>query len=208
MSSGGSVTHWIRGLKAGEETALEMLFARYWPRLVSLARSRLRHAPRRAADEEDVAQRAFWEFCQVVKAGRTPRLESRESLWALLALITARKAASQLERELRQRRGAGKVRGESAVAAPASSAERAIERLSDSSPTAEEEVMLKDLYDHYVGCLEEPYREIAELHLAGLSHREIAERKGIAKRTSERKFRMSLDRWQAMARAELRDENP
>ena len=78
MSSGGSVTHWIRVLKAGEESALEMLFARYWPRLVELARSRLGQAPRRVADEEDVAQCVFWEFCRSVKAGQTPQLESRE----------------------------------------------------------------------------------------------------------------------------------
>jgi len=208
MSSGGSVTHWIRGLKAGEESAMQMLFTRYWPRLVELARSRLRRAPRRIADEEDVAQCVFWEFFRAVKAGQTPRVESRESLWALLATITARKAATQLKQELRQKRGGGEVCSESVLEKLAGSGRRGIEQLPAIGPSAGEVAILRDLYDRYVGGLPEPYRQIAELHLGGYSHQEIAARMGFTKRTSERKFRVALDRWRAMGAVELRSESP
>jgi hypothetical protein len=55
MSATGSVSHWIRQLQAGDPAAAEPLWQRYFRRLVGLARARLRGAPRRAADEEDVA---------------------------------------------------------------------------------------------------------------------------------------------------------
>ena len=121
MSSGGSVTHWIAELKAGDEAALEKLRRRYWPFLVELAAKKLKGAPRRAADEEDVAQDAFWGFYRSFKNGRFPKLENRYDLLALLTIITARKAAHQIERDGRQKRGGGQERGESALDVLASS---------------------------------------------------------------------------------------
>jgi hypothetical protein len=54
MASEGSVTGWLRRLKAGDQAALQQLWQGYFRRLVSLARQRLHGAVRRAADEEDV----------------------------------------------------------------------------------------------------------------------------------------------------------
>src|SRR5262249_62418037 len=41
MSSDGSVTHWIRQLKAGEQAAAQPLWEAYFQRLVHLARKKL-----------------------------------------------------------------------------------------------------------------------------------------------------------------------
>src|SRR5438874_1896729 len=57
--SAGSVTNWLQALQVGDPEAAQKLWERYFQRLVSLARSRLRGAPRRAEDEEDVALSAF-----------------------------------------------------------------------------------------------------------------------------------------------------
>src|SRR5262245_56689393 len=55
MRPEASVTQWIDRLKAGDPDAAQRLWERYFRRLVGLARRKLRAAPRRAADEEDVA---------------------------------------------------------------------------------------------------------------------------------------------------------
>ena len=55
MACEGSITRCISLLKRGDRTAAQPLGDRYFQRLVELARARLRVAPRRLADEEDVA---------------------------------------------------------------------------------------------------------------------------------------------------------
>ena len=92
MSREGSVTCWIQLLSTGDPAAAQRLWERYFRRLVGLARTKLRGAPRRAADEEDVALSAFVSFFRGAARGRFPRLEDREDLWRLLVVITARKA--------------------------------------------------------------------------------------------------------------------
>jgi hypothetical protein len=59
-------------LQAGDSQAAAGLWQRYFDRLVEVARGKLRHAPRRAADEEDVALSAFDSLCRGVAAGRFP----------------------------------------------------------------------------------------------------------------------------------------
>ena len=59
MCPDGSVTHWFEELKQGDSAAAQALWERYFPELVRLARQKLRGAPRRAADEEDVAASAM-----------------------------------------------------------------------------------------------------------------------------------------------------
>src|ERR687886_50259 len=95
----GSVTRWLGRLQAGDPAAAQQLWERYFPRLVGLARQRLRGAPRRAADEEDVALSAFDSFCRGVARGRFPQLHDRNNLWGLLVLITARKALNLAQHE-------------------------------------------------------------------------------------------------------------
>src|SRR5437868_11257802 len=55
MACEGSITRCIDLLKRGDRAAAQPLWDRYFQRLVELARARLRVAPRRLADEEDVA---------------------------------------------------------------------------------------------------------------------------------------------------------
>src|SRR5262245_46060314 len=77
MHSDASVTQWIDGLKAGDPNAAQKLWERYCRRLVGLARKKLRAAPRRAADEEDVALSAFDSFCRGAEQDRFPQLNDR-----------------------------------------------------------------------------------------------------------------------------------
>jgi hypothetical protein len=107
MSSEGSVSRWLAGLKAGDPDAAQRLWERYFRRLVGLARLKLHDAPRRAANEEDVALSAFATFCQGVEQGRFPQLDDRDNLWRVLVLLTARKAWRLRRSEGQQKRGGG-----------------------------------------------------------------------------------------------------
>jgi DNA-directed RNA polymerase specialized sigma24 family protein len=109
MSSPGSVTDWLAGLSQGDQEAIRQLWQRYFPRLVGLARQRLRGSPARQGEAEDVALSAFDSFCRGAEQGRFPDLFDRDDLWRLLVVITARKAANLLKRERRQKRGGGVV---------------------------------------------------------------------------------------------------
>jgi RNA polymerase sigma factor (sigma-70 family) len=196
--SSPSVTTWIAQLRAGEEAALARLHARYWPQLVALARRRLQGIPGRAADEEDVAQEAFWSFYRQVRSGRELRLAGRHDLLALLTHIIACKAVNQIQHELGvKKRGGGKV-GDGRTLEALAEAGR------DRSPL--EEALLNDCYRHYVSRLPDNLRDFAELYLAGLTHREMAERLGCVERTVERKMARVLKRWQEMGAASLNEE--
>jgi DNA-directed RNA polymerase specialized sigma24 family protein len=207
MSSAGSVTAWIGQLRAGEEAALGKLHERYWTALVALARNKLRCVPGRAADEEDVAQEAFWGFYRSLKAGRVPRLADRHDLLALLTHIIACKAVNQIKHEVGTRkRGGG--RGLEALAGPGQH-ENDAEAPADGGHTPLDQAVLNDLYRHYVDGLPDSLRGFAELYLAGCTHKETADRLRCSLRTVERKVALILGRWRALAADGLsRDEQP
>src|SRR5215475_9960850 len=112
------VTLWIEQLKAGDRASVQPLWERYFQRMVQLARQRLRAAPRRLADEEDVALSAFDSFCRGAERGRFPQLTDRDSLWSHLFFYTVRKASHLMRAERRQKRGGGQVQDEAALAGP------------------------------------------------------------------------------------------
>src|SRR5262249_28661015 len=91
MSSADSITLFLTSLKQGDRGAADRLWSTYIQRLVSLARLKIGAAPRRAADEEDVALSAFDSFCRRAEGGEFARLSDREDLWQLLVVLTERK---------------------------------------------------------------------------------------------------------------------
>jgi DNA-directed RNA polymerase specialized sigma24 family protein len=189
VADGGSVTHWLALLKAGEPDAAQALWQAYFARLVVLARRRLQCTPRRAADEEDVALSAFDSFCRGAEQGRFPRLDDRADLWQVLVLLTARKALQLVRHECREKRGGGKILNEADLAdglagligpepTPAFAAEVAEEcrRLLDALPDAE-------------------LRSIAVWKMEGYTTEEITARLQCVPRTVERRLRLIRDLW-------------
>jgi RNA polymerase sigma factor (sigma-70 family) len=203
MSSTGSVSAWIGQLQAGQESALAKLHERYWPYLVAIARKRLKGAPASAADEEDVAQEAFWSFYRRLRTGHKLQLESRHDLLALLTHIVACKAVNQIQHECGvQKRGGGRVRDSSPLETLSLG-----ETPDDGGGTPLEQAALKDCYRHYLDGLPESLRKFAELYLAGYTHKEIAQRVGCVERTVDRKLPMILEKWRTLA-AEQLDQEP
>jgi len=205
MAFDGSVSEWLGQLQEGEEAALAKLQQRYWPALVNRARRKLRDAPARMADEEDIAQEAFWAFYRSVKAGKLPRLNNRHDLWALLTHIVGCRAVNQIQHEIgTQKRGGGKVHGGSAFdLLTQSGAHAAVEPADEAAHSPLEQVILHDCYRQYVDGLPDNVRDFAEHYLAGMTHKEIAERMGVSERTVERKLALVLRRWQTQAAASL-----
>ena len=84
----GAITLLIGRLKGGDPEAAHQLWDAYSPRLLALARGRLRGAARRVADEEDVVLSAFDSFVRRAERGQFPALCDRDDLWNILLAIT------------------------------------------------------------------------------------------------------------------------
>ena len=199
MCPDASVTQWIDRLKAGDPDAAQKLWERYFRRLVGLARKKLRAAPRRAADEEDVALSAFDSFCRGAEQGRFPQLHDRHDLWHLLVVLTARKAFDLAQYERRQKRGGGAVFDEAALpgAADSSAQEAALEQIEDPEPTPAFAAQVAEECRRLVERLDSPeLRRVALRKMEGYSNEEIAAQLGCGLRTVERRLRLIRSIWE------------
>jgi DNA-directed RNA polymerase specialized sigma24 family protein len=197
MSSSGSVTHWLGQLKGGDPAAAQPLWQRYFRRLVGLARDRLRGAPRRAADEEDVALSAFDSFCRAAEQGRFPRLGGRDDLWQLLVLLTARKAIDLAQREGRHKRGGSRVLTEADLEkARGDEDEAGLARVVGREPTPEFAALVAEECRRLLEMLgDDGLRALAVARLEGYTTEELAARFEVAPRTVERRLRKIRAAW-------------
>ena len=188
----GTVTVWLRKLKAGDPDAAQPLWEGYFVRLVRLARIRLRAVPHAISDGEDVALSAFDSFCHGVALGRFPKLDDRDDLWRLLFVITARKARDQVRYETRPVRGGGKV-------APASVVGGEVDLLAATAgrgPTPEFAAEVADECRRLLAALpDEQLRQLAVWKMEGFTNAEIAEKWGRAVPTVERKLALIRKAW-------------
>jgi RNA polymerase sigma factor (sigma-70 family) len=178
--------------------AAQNLWRRYATRLVSLARQRIRHAPKRVADEEDLAQSVFGSICRGAAAGRFKDVTNRDELWWLLIAITKQKAVDHIRRETAQkRRPAGSGRMSQTLEFDWDSGRRfAIEQLVDRQPTPEFLAMLDEQHHRLLGLLrDDNMRSVATRRIEGYSVPEIAAELNIAARTVERKLQLIRSKW-------------
>jgi DNA-directed RNA polymerase specialized sigma24 family protein len=184
----GSITHWIGQLKVGEAAAAQKLWENYFRRMVELARVKLQGAPRRAADEEDVALSAFDTFCRGANAGRFPQLTDRHSLWPLLVAITAHKAVDLLRHERRLKRGGAQT----------DAPEQEVEELLGGEPTPEFAAQVAEECRRLLDALgDESLRAVALGRMEGYTVEELAAKLGCVPRTVERKLRVIRHLWEA-----------
>jgi DNA-directed RNA polymerase specialized sigma24 family protein len=198
MPSLESVSAWVAQLRAGNRAAAQQLWEQYFSRLVSLARRKLQGLRRGAADEEDVALSAFDSFCRGVEQGRFPQLGDRNNLWDLLVVITVRKATDLLHHETRQKRGGGKVAGESALDDLLGPEDRGagIDQVMGAEPTPALAAQVADEVQRLLGMLpKEEVRSVALMKLEGYTNAEIADRLGCAEATVERRLNLIRSIW-------------
>ena len=187
MSSTGDVTRWLQQLKAGDRDAARPLWERYFRRLVTLARDRLRALPRAAADEEDVALSAFDSFCRHAERGRFPRLDDRDDLWSLLVEIARCKACDLARHEGCERRDWRRTAPLGAEAGDPPGAEP------DPALAAE----LAEESGRLLGMLPDgELRALAVRKLEGYTNEEIAGLLGCSRATVERRLALIRKRWE------------
>ncbi len=190
MEPDGSITRWLGQLQGGDAEAARKLWERYFLRLVGLARLRLQGAARRAADEEDVALSAFDSFCRHAEAGRFPDLTDRESLWRLLMVLTARKAANLARDEGRQKRGGG------VMVISESDEDRLLDQALSREPSPDVAAQVADEYQRLLRALDNSELEaVALARMEGHSVNEIAARLGFAPRSVKRKLQLIRSIW-------------
>jgi DNA-directed RNA polymerase specialized sigma24 family protein len=190
MPEGGSISRCIAELKRGNHKAAQELWARYFRRLTSLARSRLRASDRRVTDEEDVALSAFDSLCRRAQEGRFPRLDDRDDLWRLLVVITMRKAIGVSQRERRPRHGGGVIRLLSELDITE------VERVLGGEPTPELAAEAAEQCRHLFGLLGDgSLSHVAQRKLEGCTNAEVAAELGCVEATVERKLQRIRGLW-------------
>ncbi len=202
MANSESVTRWLRGVKDSDGGDFAQLWDRYFQRLIRLAGSKLPGHCRRAFDEEDVAISAFQSFCERARRDEFPQLSDRDDLWRLLATLTVRKVAMVIRHQSRQKRGTGRVVGESAFSPRdrSSAAASCLTAVLSKEPTPADAARFCDDLDHLLSKLDDRILVgIALRRLKGHTSEEIGAELGTSTRTVDRKLRLIRAVWKETA---------
>ncbi len=181
----------------GNDEAVEALWNRYFESLVRVAGRKLEGMAQRAVSDEDVALSALMSFVDGIRRHKFDGLRNQNELWKLLVTITARKATGYRRKAFAEKRGGGRVRGESVFVGTKPEAEReaGIGQVIGTCPTPEMANMVVENCREMLGLLEPKSRQIALWTLEGYAPAEIAERLDCARRTVERKLERIRRTW-------------
>ena len=193
-----SITQFIEGLKRGDEQAAQKIWERFHHQLVALANRKLKSSPRKAMDEEDVVQKAFADFFIQVKQSRFPRLDDRNDLWQILAMLVDRRAKDQIKSQHTQKAGGGRTRTESVFFTHDDPVgQKGIGQIEDLLPTPELALQMIEVLEERLATLRNNmHRQIALLKMQGYNNREIAELLNSSERTIERGLQSIRKKWE------------
>jgi DNA-directed RNA polymerase specialized sigma24 family protein len=197
MTSDESVTHWLgRIQQSADPQAQQRLWDAYFSRLTALARAKLKAQSRRVRDEEDVVVSVMDSFFSGAAKGRFPDLRDRDNLWPLLVTLTARKVCNQVRDQRAQKRGGGRVRGDSVWHNANAGDSPGLEQVIGNEPTPAFAAAVAENCEAMLDCLGDPALvQIARLKLEGYTNLEIAQRTGAAPRTVERRLETIRKLW-------------
>jgi DNA-directed RNA polymerase specialized sigma24 family protein len=193
MSTPGSVTHWIDGLRNGESVATRKLWEKYFHGLVKEARKKLRNMPRGAYDEEDVALSAFDSFCRGAEQGRFPCLNDRDDLWQVLLMITHRKTIDHIQHAGRKIRDWRKTEPLAAEGSPGAD-------LAGHEPDPAFAAEVAEEFQRLLGVLgDDSLRDLAVRKMEGYTNKEIAAQLNCSLTNVERRLRLIRAEWKEAA---------
>ncbi len=178
MAGADSFTDLMARLRAGDQDAAAEVFHLYAHRLAALARARLDAVLRRKEDPEDVLQSVFKSFFLRQAAGQF-ELHDWDSLWGLLARITAHKCGHRIEHFRAARRDVRREAGPPPSSADTLPGWEALAR----EPSPEEAACLTEMLEEAMRGLDDREREVLALSLQGHTPAEISAKLGRTERT-------------------------
>jgi RNA polymerase sigma-70 factor, ECF subfamily len=178
IQAGGTSFLLLERYRAGDESAADTLFARYFDRLTLLARSRLSARLASRTDPEDVVLSVYRSFFVHAREGRF-ELRRGGDLWRLLAAITKHKLLHQARRHGADRRSVHRE-------IPIESADEGRFFLRGQEPSPEDALALADELESLLSRLDRFARRVLELRMQGARLTEIAEDTGRSERTVRR----------------------
>jgi hypothetical protein len=202
----GSVTVLLREAKLGKADAFEQLFQFYFGQLLQIAQHRLGSSGnRRVADEEDLAIQVLATFFVDLQDGKDVPIVSRTDVLRMLSRRLQQRAANQKRDAMREKRGEGKVSGESVFRDGMGQFDPAgINQIADpkaADPRGDDPLQVFGLFhQRLLDSLNDPLtRSIASMWLAGDSAEKIVSESGRSRPTVYRKLKLIRETWQAAA---------
>jgi RNA polymerase sigma factor (sigma-70 family) len=189
---------------AVRETAAQLIWQRYFPKLLVLASGHLDNQIRGREDEEDVLQTMYKSFVLRRKRGEFD-IANRDELWKLLVTITlnkARNAANRnraASRDVRRERSASPRRSDQSAADNPGELRRALQQMETGEPSPADAALLNEALQRRLDALVDPeLRQIALWKLEGWTNAEVGDRLGYTERTVERKLSRIRREWDSL----------
>jgi RNA polymerase sigma factor (sigma-70 family) len=174
----GTSLELLESFRSGNDAAAESIFARYFQRLIALARSRLSPRLAQRTDPEDVVLSVYRSFFVDVRAGKF-MLGRGGDLWRLLAAMTKHKLLRQARHHRADRRSVDRE-------APLNAASESQAATTRDEPSADEATALADELECVFAQLDTFQRRVFELRLQGAQVAEIAKDTARSERTVRR----------------------
>ena len=188
-----SITVWIQKLHEGNTEAAYKLWDRCFAELVEKAKRFQKGRKQGLNSDEELAADAFHKLLKGVDEGRFNQLESTDDLWKLLTHFLSRKSIDSLRYEQRQKRGDGKLRGESVFGDKSG---LGIEQHADAASEPFQQVEFDDELNHLLGLLKrDDLKQVVMLRLEGFTNLQIADSLSISEASVSRKVKLIKKTW-------------
>jgi RNA polymerase sigma factor (sigma-70 family) len=191
----GTITVWIKHMKAGDPIATHHIWQKYFDRAVRLASRKLTFLHCREADGEDAALSAFVSLYDGAREDRFREFNNRKDLWTLLSVITARKVLDYSVRERAAKRGGGQTASGSALGNDEDGG-AGLDAFAGAESDPVVAAIVSEEYHRLLALLpDDGLRQVALWRVEGLTRDEIAERLGCSRRTVANKLELIRLTW-------------
>lgn len=171
-----------------DDQSAELIWNRYFERLLRFATSQMQGMSKATRDEEDITLSVLKSVCLSLRDGRSP-INDDEGLWPLLVVICKRKIANQYAYQNRAKRQSSKSKSIDAESG-------LIEELHSKEIQPEMLAEFNERLEHLFSILEkEPLKKIALAKVQGFTNEEIAVDMKCSLSTVERKLRTIRGIW-------------